>query len=43
MVEHPAGAGLIATVLQPRSEVVREQISLHGEEAESISIRLDRG
>ncbi len=43
MVEHPAGAGLIATVLQPRSEVVREQISLHGEEAESISIRFVEG
>src|ERR1700722_1238604 len=43
MVEHPTGAGLVAAILQPRSEIVREQVSLHGEEAESISLRLIYG
>src|ERR1700678_8118 len=43
MVEHPTGAGLFAAVLQPGSEVVREQISLHSEETESVSLRLVEG
>src|SRR5580658_1426873 len=43
MFEYPTAAGLVAAKLQPRLEVVREQVSLHGEETERISLRLIEG
>src|ERR1700739_1682190 len=40
MVEHPTAAGLVAAQLLPRVEIVRKQLSLHGQESERISLRL---